>query len=49
MQTVLDYKCPACGGKAEFDSQSQMMKCPYCDTTLDVSAMERQIRSNFFI
>ncbi|MBR4308060.1 MAG: hypothetical protein IKT58_00550 [Oscillospiraceae bacterium] len=40
MQTVLDYKCPACGGKAEFDSQSQMMKCPYCDTTFDVSAME---------
>ena len=40
MQTVLDYKCPACGGKAEFDSASQMMKCPYCDTTFDVSAME---------
>ena len=40
MQTVLDYKCPACGGKAEFDSASQMMKCPYCDTTFDVAAME---------
>ncbi len=40
MQTVLDYKCPSCGGKAEFDSQSQMMKCPFCDTTFDISAME---------
>ncbi len=40
MPAVLEYKCPACGGKAEFDSASQMMKCPYCDTTFDVSAME---------
>ena len=39
MQTILDYKCPSCGGKVEFDSQSQMMKCPFCDTTLDVAAM----------
>ena len=40
MSTILEYKCPACGGKVEFDSSSQMMKCPYCDTTFDVSAME---------
>ncbi len=40
MPTILEYKCPACGGKAEFDSVSQMMKCPFCDTTFDVSAME---------
>ena len=39
MPTILDYKCPACGGKAEFDSTTQMMKCPFCDTTFDVSAM----------
>ena len=40
MQTVLDYKCPACGGKAEFDSNLQMMKCPFCDTVFAVEAME---------
>ncbi len=39
MATILDYKCPACGGKAEFDSSTQMMKCPFCDTTFDVNAM----------
>lgn len=40
MPTILDYKCPACGGKAEFDSGLQMMKCPFCDTTFDVKAMQ---------
>ncbi len=39
MPTILDYKCPACGGKAEFDSSSQKMKCPFCDTTFDVQEM----------
>lgn len=39
MPTILEYKCPACGGKAEFDSSLQMMKCPFCDTTFDVDAM----------
>lgn len=39
MSTILDYKCPACGGKAEFDSTLQKMKCPFCDTTFDVSEM----------
>ena len=39
MSTILDYKCPACGGKAEFDSATQMMKCPFCDTTFDINAM----------
>lgn len=42
MPTILDYKCPACGGKAEFDSQTQMMKCPFCDTTFDVSELVEQ-------
>ena len=42
MPTILDYKCPACGGKAEFDSLSQKMKCPFCDTTFDVSELAEQ-------
>lgn len=40
MPTVLEYKCPCCGGKIEFDSQSQQMKCPYCDNTFDVSTLQ---------
>ncbi len=40
MQTVLDYKCPACGGKAEFDSGLQLMKCPFCDTTFNVEDLQ---------
>ena len=39
MSTILDYKCPACGGKAEFDSTLQQMKCPFCDSTFQVSDM----------
>ncbi|MCL1879503.1 MAG: hypothetical protein FWF71_02625 [Actinomycetia bacterium] len=37
---LIDYKCPNCGGKIEFDSALQEMKCPYCDSTFDVSALK---------
>ena len=36
------FKCPACGGTLEFDSRSQKMKCPYCDTEVDVDAFKNQ-------
>ena len=39
MSEIIDDKCPCCGGKIEFDTASQNMKCPYCDTEFDVSAM----------
>ena len=39
MAQLLEYKCPCCGGIIEFDSGSQMMKCPYCDTTFDPAAL----------
>ena len=32
MSDLREYKCPACGGAMEFDSGSQKMKCPFCDT-----------------
>lgn len=35
----LQYKCPCCGGQIEFDSASQNMKCPYCDTEYDVETL----------
>ena len=37
---LIEYKCPCCSGIIEFDSSSQMMKCPYCDTTFDPAALQ---------
>ena len=42
MSTLLDFKCPACGGAIQFDSATQKMKCPYCDTELDMTEMQAQ-------
>lgn len=39
MAVMQEYKCPCCGGAVEFNSTSQNMKCPYCDTEFDVEAM----------
>ena len=38
MPELNEYKCPACGGAMEFDSAAQKMKCPFCDTEIDISA-----------
>ena len=40
MATILEYKCPCCDGKIEFDSGLQKMKCPFCGTTFDVSTLQ---------
>ena len=42
MSEILEYKCPACGGAMEFDSKSQKMKCPYCDTEVDIAEFRKQ-------
>lgn len=39
MNTLQEYKCPCCGGAIAFDSHSQKMKCPYCDTEFDVDTL----------
>ena len=39
MSNVLEYKCPNCGGKLEFDSSTQKMNCPFCDSEIDVEAL----------
>ena len=36
---IHEYKCPCCGGAIAFDSASQKMKCPYCDTEFDVESL----------
>lgn len=40
MAVLLEYKCPCCGGKLEFDSTAQQMTCPYCGTSLDVETLK---------
>lgn len=39
MAELITYKCPCCGGAIEFDSTSQNMVCPYCDTEYDVETL----------
>ena len=39
MSTLLDYKCPCCGGAIEFNTTAQKMKCPYCDTEFEMEAL----------
>lgn len=39
MAELMEYKCPCCGGAIAFDSASQKMKCPYCDTEFDVETL----------
>ena len=39
METLLEYKCPACDGAISFDASVQKMKCPYCDTEFEVEAL----------
>ena len=37
MAGMLEYKCPCCDGAIQFDSTTQKMKCPYCDTVVTLS------------
>jgi len=38
MSSLMEYKCPNCGGAVNFDTSSQSLKCPYCDTTFDMES-----------
>jgi len=40
MSELMEYKCPACGGKLEFNSGTQNMKCPFCYSEFDVAAVQ---------
>ena len=40
MPDLTEYKCPACGGAMEFNSKLQKMKCPYCDTEMEVEEFQ---------
>ncbi len=40
MSELREYKCPCCNGAIAFNSESQNMRCPYCDTEFEVSTLE---------
>ena len=42
MATILDYQCPHCGGKLEFQPGTEQLQCPYCDSTVDVAALQQR-------
>lgn len=37
----MEYECPACGGTLAFDSESQKIKCPFCDSEYELSQFEK--------
>ena len=40
MATLLEYKCPCCGGALQFDSGLQIVKCPFCDTEFELDSLK---------
>lgn len=42
MSDQMEYKCPACGGSLAFDSASQKLKCPFCDSIYELNQFETQ-------
>ncbi len=40
MSELLSYKCPCCDGAITFDSTTQMMKCPFCDTEFSLETLQ---------
>ena len=42
MADLIEYKCPSCGGKLEFDSAAQKMKCPFCLSEFDPADFQQQ-------
>ena len=41
-QMLEEFKCPSCGGAVTYDASIQKLKCPYCDTEFDVSALKEE-------
>ena len=37
---IKEYKCPNCAGTVKFDSSSQKLKCPSCDTEFEIEALD---------
>lgn len=37
----MEYKCPCCGGAIEFNTGTQNMKCPYCESEFDIESLKQ--------
>ena len=37
---IEEFKCPNCNGVINFDTSSQMMKCPYCDSEFEPQSIK---------
>lgn len=44
MSSMMEYKCPNCGGKLEFNATSQKLKCPYCDGEFDPNSFSDEVK-----
>lgn len=40
MSEIQEFKCPSCGGAINFDTKSQKMKCPYCNSEFDINNLQ---------
>ncbi len=47
MSSLLNYKCPNCGGRLEFDSKSQMLKCPFCESEFRPETFEEDVNQTY--
>ena len=41
MTDIMEYKCPSCGGAMEFDSKTQNLKCPFCDSQMSIEEFQK--------
>ncbi len=39
--SVLEYKCPNCGGTLKFDAATQKMSCEYCDSSFEMEVLKK--------
>lgn len=40
---MAEYKCKACGGALAFDSATQKLKCPFCDSVFELAEYETPV------
>ncbi len=40
MTTMVQYKCPNCGGSIEYNTKTGKIQCPYCDSIFDAQVLD---------
>lgn len=43
MPTISEQKCPCCGGGVQFDTGTQKLKCPYCETEFEINELQQNV------